>query len=479
MRALVAAALVALTAAAGAVVAGETASDSRRLDLTIYANGLALVRDSRPAALAAGVNRLAFAGVSPKMIADSALVAGGDGLSVTAVDYDFDLLTPDALLRRAVGQEVGVVRTNPTGGEETTEPATVLSVDGGVVLRYRDRVETGVPGRLVFDAVPDGLHPQPTLVASIHAEDAREARIDLSYLTGGLSWRADYVAVVADGNGDAGDDAGARVALSARAIVENTSGTDFTDATIGLVAGDVRRVSPPAQAKMRAGMRGEMMPMAADAAMSPPPPEALGQLHLYALPAPTGLRDRQTRQFALMDTRALPVERTYVSEQPAWAFERAPGATTPTHPAVTLSFVNPSSDAEGLPLPAGIARIYARDGGGSLRLLGEDTIPDTPAGGRVRLAAGTAFDVTVERRQSDFKRADLPDGVFESAWAIKAANAKSRPVSVRIVEAIPGDWEILSESAQHEKTRADRAVWTLDVPARGEATLDYRVRVRQ
>ncbi len=198
MRALIAAALVASMGAAAAGGA-ETAGDGQHLDMTIYANGLALVHDTRPAALAAGVNRLAFPGVSPKMIADSAVIAGGEGLTVTAVDYDFDLLTPDALLRHALGREVGVVRTNPKTGEETTERATVLGVDGGVVLRYRDRIETGVPGRVVFDAVPDGLHSQPALVASVHAEAAREERIDLSYLTTGLSWRADYVVVADDG----------------------------------------------------------------------------------------------------------------------------------------------------------------------------------------------------------------------------------------------------------------------------------------
>lgn len=475
MRSLIAAALVASTAAAGAAAGAETASDGQRLDVTVYANGLALVRDSRPATLAAGINRFAFDGVSRRMIADSAVISGGEALTLTGVDYDFDLLTPDALLRRALGQEVGVVRTNPTTGEETTERASVLGVDGGVVLRYRDRIETGVPGRLVFDAVPDGLHPRPALVASVHVEAASESRIELSYLTTGLSWRADYVAVIDDG----GNDPGGRMELSARAIVENTAGAEFANATVGLIAGDVRRISAPTQPMMRGAMRDGAVAMAADAPMPPPPPEALGHFYLYALPAPVTLADRQTRQFALIDTRGLPVERSYVSERPLEVFGRVPAEARPSHPAVTLSFVNPSADADGLPLPAGVARIYARDGTGALRLLGEDAIADTPAGGRVTLDAGAAFDVTVTRTQSDFKRADLPEGVFESAWTIKATNAKSQPVSLRLVETIPGDWEIISESAAHEKSRADQAVWTLEVPPRGEASVDYRVRVRQ
>lgn len=465
MRRIAAAVLVASTTAAAAADVDLPAQDRGALDITIYANGLALIRDGRSATLAAGSNRLAFPDVSRQMLPESAIVSG-EGLTVNAIDYDAASLSAEALVRRHVGREVGVVRVNPTTGEETVERATILSAEAGVVLRYRDRIETGVPGRLVFDAVPDGLHPTSTLVATVHTEDASERPVDLGYLTTGLDWRPDYVATLRDG--------GNSLDLSGRAIVRNASGTGYPNARIGLVAGQVNRVSAPTAPPR---MRAEAMAMRADAA--PPAPEALGAVYLYSLPAPASLTDGQTRQFALLDAGGLAVEQRYVAESMAEVFGRWGGEPQPTHPRTTLRFANPKADAGGLPLPAGIVRVYARDRDGALRLLGEDRIADTPAGGAVALESGAAFDITVTRTQTEFVRADLPEGTMESGWRVDLANARAQPVTVEVVETIPGDWTMLSETAKHEKLAADRARWSVAVPADGAASLEYRVRVRQ
>ncbi len=267
---------------------------------------------------------------------------------------------------------------------------------------------------------------------------------------------------------------GGSLGLTGRAIVRNASGTDYANARIGLVAGEVNRVSAPAP---QPRVRAEAMAMQADAA--PPAPEALGVVYLYSLPAPASLADGQTRQFALLDAANLAVEQRYVSESMAQVFERWSGEPQPTQPRTTLRFTNPKADAGGLPLPAGIVRIYVRDKDGALRLLGEDRIADTPAGGAVALEAGAAFDITVSRTQTEFVRSDLPQGTMESAWRIDLSNAKAQAVTVEVVETIPGDWTMLSETAKHEKLAADRARWSVTVPAGGSAALHYRVRVRQ
>ncbi len=472
MRRIAAAVLAASTAAATVTAAAAAAAevelpaqDRQALDVTIYANGLALIRDSRKATLAAGLNRLAFPDVSRQLIPDSAIVSA-EGLTVNALDHQGATLTEDALLRHHVGREVGVARVNPATGEETVERATVLSADPALVLRYRDRIETALPGRVVFDAVPEGLRPAAALIATVHAEDASERAVDLGYLTTGLDWRADYVATLGDG--------GRSLTLAGRAIVRNASGTDYPNARVGLVAGQLNRVSAsPAAPRMRA----EAMAMAADAA--PKAPEALGAVYLYNLPAPAALADGQTRQFALLTAPNLAVQPRYVSENLAEVYGPRTGDPQPVHPRMSLRFVNPKADAGGMPLPAGIVRIYARDAAGAARLLGEDRIADTPAGGTVNLEAGAAFDVQVTRRQTDFVRTDLPQGTMESAWRIELGNAGGEAASVEVIETIPGDWTMLSESAKHEKLAADRALWRVSVPAGGEAVLEYRVRVRQ
>ncbi|MCU0892967.1 MAG: DUF4139 domain-containing protein [Rhodospirillales bacterium] len=467
MRRLAAALLAASTASAA--TAGEVdlpVGDRQALDVTIYAGGLALIRDSRKAVVTGGANRLAFPDVSRQLIVDSAVVSG-EGLTVNALDYQGATLGADALVRSHVGHEVGVVRINPATGEETVERATILSADPGIVLRYRDRIETEVPGRLVFDAVPEDLRPASTLIATVHAEDASERPVGLAYLTTGLDWRADYVASLGE--------AGKSLTLTGRAIVSNASGADYAEARIGLVAGEISRASPPPAAQPR--MRAEAMAARADAA--PPEPDALGAVYLYSLPAPASLGNGQTRQFALLGLPDLAVEPRYVSESTAQVYGPWNGDPQPTHPRATLRFVNPKADAGGMPLAAGIVRIYTRDSGGVSRLLGEGRIADTPAGGAVTLEAGAAFDITVTRRQTDFARAELPEGTTDSAWRIELANAGGEAVAVDVVETIPGDWTVLSESANHDKVAAHRALWRVSVPAGGASALEYRVRVRQ
>ena len=142
-----------------------------------------------------------------------------------------------------------------------------------------------------------------------------------------------------------------------------------------------------------------------------------------------------------------------------------------------LKLSNKGGDG-GQPLPAGIVRVFTTSTDGVPRLIGEDRIDHTPSGGRITLTPGDAFDITVLRRQTDFKTAGLPENVSESAWAIEVDNVKDKDVAVDLVETIPGDWTILAESAPHTKAAADRVVWRLNVPAKGKAQLTFRVRVQ-
>ncbi len=459
----------ALVGQAGAQESRLGAEERTALAVTIYGGGLALVRDQRAAVLKQGGNRLAFEGVSRQMIPSSAVLGSGAGVRVAEIDYDFDLLTPEALLRRSVGREVEVVRTHPTTGEDTVETATLLGAEGGVVLRYRDRVEIGMPGRLVFKHLPEDLRPLPSLVAGVNSDAAGRRELELSYLTTGLSWQADYVVAL--------DETTGRLDIAGRATLTNVSGTDYREASVGLIAGQVNRVSQPAPRPQYRTMEMAAA-MSADAA-SMPAREAVGDLHLYRLERPVTIDDRQTKQVALLAAEGVPFVREYISEAGVQVFGRQPGEPRPTHPQVVLRFDNAEADGPGIPLPAGVARVYTRDSTGAKRLLGEDQLDNTPVGESVELTPGEAFDVTVKRRQTDFVRAGLPDGVFESAYRLEVNNAKAEEVTVKLVEIIPGDWKILEESAAHETETAERLVWRLAIPAKGTAELTYRVRVHR
>ncbi len=447
-----------------------TPENRTALAVTVYGGGLALVADERVVPLHDGVNALAFEGVSNQMIPSSAWLVGNESGTVQEIDYDFDLLTPQALLRRAVGQSVKVIRTHPTTGEDTVEDAVVLSTQGGVVLRYRDRIETGIPGRLVFDQVPADLRPLPALVASIDSAVDGERTLSLNYLTGGLNWEADYAAEVDLSKGV--------LDLDGRVTLTNRSGTDFENASLGLVAGEVNRVSPrggPERPEYAMRMNAAM---AADAP-SPPQRESLGDYHLYVIPRPVDLLDQQIKQLALLSASDVPVAREYVSDASVPVYGRQRGEPRPTHPDIRMRFENAKKSGPGEPLPAGIVRFYTRDGGGQLRLLGEDRMAHTAVGEKVDVSPGEAFDISVIRRQTDFRRQGLPDDVFESAWKIEIRNAKDEAVTVKVAEIVPGEWEILSESWAHEKETAERLIWQVGVPANGATELSYRIHVQR
>ncbi|MCU0837165.1 MAG: hypothetical protein MUE49_00395 [Rhodospirillales bacterium] len=464
LAALLSAAMAA-NAAAGETIAVDPAARSG-LAVTVYGDGFAFVRDTRAVDLPKGPARLTFSAVSREMVAASPWLEAGKGVRVITLDQDFDVLTPDALLRRAVGGPVLVIRSHPQTGEDQAEPATLLAVEQGVVVRYRDRIETVPPGRLAFPTLPDGLSPAPTLSANVESAAAARQPLTLSYLTGGLGWSADYVVTL---------DEGSRLAhLAGRASVTNTTGSALTGASVGLIAGRVNRVAAPAPSPR--AMRAEMMAAPADGA--PPEREAVADLHLYRLAGTVNLDDRQTRQFPLLDIADLTVVRSYVSEgggvwHPLRGVEPAV-----THPRVRLAVTVPVGEG-AQPFPAGAARIFSRDGKGELRLIGEDRVPATPAGGRIELEPGDAFDITVRRRQTDFLAAREPNAYTEAAWQISVDNAKDETVDVRVIERLAGDWKVLSETAPHMKEAADRIAWTVSVPARGKADLAYRVRLQR
>jgi len=134
-----------------------------------------------------------------------------------------------------------------------------------------------------------------------------------------------------------------------------------------------------------------------------------------------------------------------------------------------------------VPLPAGVFRVFKRDSQGHAQFVGEDRIDHTPRNETVRLKLGKAFDVTADRKQTAFQKlagTGRHNQVFESAYEIVLKNAKSEPVTVTVREPMPGDWTMVSESQPHEKAAAGTAQWKVKVPANGQTTLTYRVRVR-
>jgi len=443
-------------------VAVTTASRTA-LGITIYNDGQALVRDTRQLTLSRGLDRIAFRDVAATMRPQTAALRAVSGAGFTLVEqnFDFDLLTPAALLAKYDGREVTVIRTNPTTGEDTAEKAVVLASQEGVVLRYRDRIETGVPGRIAFGDVPANLRDRPTLSMLLDAPRDGAQQAELTYLANEIGWKADYVAnLAADGQ---------HMQLNGWVTLTNKSGTAYDNARLQLVAGSLNRV------RERSDMQPLARPKAAMAlnAAAPMNEEKLGDYHLYTLAHPTTILNNQTKQVALMSADNIPVQREYVLEAGTvygWYQAPHPDVQKGLKPSALLHFENRGGDL-GIPLPAGTVRVYVRDSGDAAQFVGEDAINHTAKGEKLALRLGEAFDITADRTQTDFKV--LGKRSSQSSYRIEIRNADPRPVTVTVREPLQGDWNIPAENLPHVKESSGAATWKVAVPGSGSAMLEY------
>ncbi len=455
--------------ARGAAEVVSTVDDQQSVAVTIYNQNLALVRDVREITLSPGRQTLAFREVSARILPQTALLAA-PGLQVLEQNFEYDLLSPKSLLEKYVGHDVMLVRTHPTTGEERLEKARVLSVAGGVVLRVGDHIESGVPGRLVYPDVPEDLRDRPTLTMLVDNQEGKPQQAVLSYLTRGLSWNADYVAVL--GAEDT------RLDLSGWVTLKNESGVTYKNALLKLVAGDVNRVpeSVPLRSMGRKMMASEAV---SDGGMAE---ESMFEYHLYSLARPTTIREKQSKQVALLQAADVQVKKEFVLQGRDYYYSsRAGDLGRKMKVGVFIELANTRRAGLGQPLPAGVMRVYKNDSSGSLQFVGEDHIDHTPENEKIRLKLGDAFDVTADKKQTDFKKLSgfsRYNYAFESAFEIVLKNGKDEVVNVRIVEPVPGDWRIVEESAPHTKESSGTAVWQVHVAAKSNTTLRYRVQVK-
>jgi len=452
----------------------STLADQKEVAVTIYNENLALIKDQRKLPLKRGTSALAFRDVSAKMRAETALLrslSAPGSLSVVEQNFNFDLLTPQKLLEKYVGRNVSIVRTNPATGVETTESAQVLSANNGVVLKIGDRIETGMPGRIIYPDVPANLRDRPTLVMALDNNGAQQQDVELSYLTGGLSWKADYVVEL-----NAADD---KLDISGWVTLGNTSGTTYRNAKLQLVAGDVNQVTQRIEVAGSAIKMDAPKAMMAKRAMAE---ESLFEYHLYTLDRPTTIAENQTKQVTLLSASGVPARKELLLAGSDYYYQSSYGDLGQKMKiGVFVEFDNKEASQLGMPLPKGVVRVYKKDSAGNAQFIGEDSVDHTPKNEKVRLKLGEAFDVTADKKQTDFKKlagTGKYNYVFESAYELVLKNAKKEAVVVTVQEPMPGDWQVLNSSHPYTKSASNTAVWKISVPAEGNTKLTYRSLVR-
>jgi hypothetical protein len=360
-----------------------------------------------------------------------------------------------------------VITTNPSTGAETSNRALVLSATDGLVLQMNGRIHTNPPGRIVYDGLPPGMHATPSLTMTVAGTPGQDIESELSYLTAGLSWRADYVLQFdAEGN---------RMDLNGWASVTNTTNLEFKDAKLKLVAGQVNRETARPQAmQMKAPMAYEAR-AAAGPMQDGVAEEALVGNHIYTMPRLTSLAPNETKQLALLSANDVAVKRENVVRSQPMVFQqdiRQRPQTTAV--GIELTFKNDVAAKLGAPLPAGTMRVYSLDQQGAPQFIGESRVEHAAEGTDITLQAGRDYDLPVLREQLNFVRAS--DNIVLSVWRVTIRNTTTRPAAVRVVEPIPGAWEITKESASHTKSDAGTAEWALQIPQKGQVVLEYNVK---
>ena len=449
-------------------------------EVTVYNSNLGVVKEVRPFMLTSGINELKVedvaAQIDPTSVHFKSLTAP-DAVTVLEQDFRYDLASPDSILNCYLGKEIELRRVVGLGGEKLESiKGILLSNSNGRVLQSGGKILINPPGDPVLGELPEGLLTKPTLVWKLDSTKAGKHDGEISYMTGGMSWSADYVLVA--------DKDDAKCDLTAWTTIVNNSGATYKDANLKLVAGDVHRAPVP-----------EPMAEADSLAMAAPAAAGAGgmtektffEYHMYTLARPTTLADNSSKQVEMASAADVPIKKIFVYdgiEGVQWNYfgetgywDANYGTQSGKKVAVLLELDNKKSSGLGIPLPKGRVRVYKKDDDGSLQFAGEDSIDHTPKDEKVRVKMGEAFDLVGERKRADFS-SDLHGRRFEETFEIKLRNHKDSAATVTVVEHLYRwtNWKITNASAKYEKKDAQTIEFTVPVPKDGEAVVTYTVK---
>jgi hypothetical protein len=468
----------------------HVASERKAVDLTVYNNGQALIREERSIALAKGENRVQVPDIPATIDATSLHFASlTDPASVRVLEqnYQYDLVSQAKLLEKYLGKTVEFLREDPATRRETPVTGRILAVgnpdaggerraNAGMVAEINGKIELDPAGRLSLPALPEGLILKPQLEWMIHSGREGEQKTEISYLAGGLSWSCDYVALLAQS-----DD---KLDLTGWVTLSNQSGTAFHDAGLKLVAGDVHQVQPAAYDQMESRVM-----MKAAAAPAPQFQQTdLFEYKLYSLQRRTDLGAAETKQIELVSAVNAAARKMLIYDgmdqswrywlnNPGYRGQQSFGEQSNTKVGVYVAFRNDEKSGLGIPLPKGKVRVYKKDGDGKEQFVGEDLLDHTPKDEEVRLYLGNAFDVVGQRAQTDFKNLAFNRGVEETIQ-IKVRNHKKDAAEVMIYEH-PwrwSEWSIVKSDATFEKIDQSTIRFPVKVAPDKEKTVTYTIR---
>jgi hypothetical protein len=478
----------------------ENLGARKNIELTVYNQDFALVKEQRELTLKKGVNELLLeevaAQIDPTSVHFKSLTDSA-GTYVVEQNYDFDLVNTTKLMEKYVGKEINLEQI--IDGKREYKKAILLSTGqmkypksqqrnygyynsyystGGTVMKIGGEIYLNPGGTVILPELAEGLILKPTLDWTITAKKEGTHQTELSYITNGINWNADYV-VVTDKDDKTLD-------LTGWVTLDNRSGVTYDNAKLKLMAGDVHLVNPAAATQSAGNLYYNFK-----GAEAPAPQfqeKGFYEYHLYTLQRPATIKDNQTKQIEFTTGANVPFKKLYVYDglqyESRWQgydvsnlrVQPDYGTKSNKKVFVMLEFMNSEKNNLGMPLPKGKVRVYKSDTDGSQEFIGEDQIDHTPKDEKIRIYTGNAFDIVGERKQTNFKK--ISDRVIEETFEIKVRNHKKEDIDVRVVEHLYrwSEWEMIQKSMEFEKKDAQTIEFLTHIPKDGESVITYTVR---
>ncbi len=450
--------------------ATSTLADQKKIAVTIYNAGFGVVRDEREITLPTGIVDLKFMEVASQIQPETVQinpVTAGNKLLVLEQNYEYDLMSPAKLMEKYVGKKVVLIQRNDFQGERIPVQATLISYNnhqpiykiGDKIVINRGTEEVELP------SIPENLVSEPTLVWKLENLYPKKQEIVANYMTRGMRWNADYVAVLSADDKKCG--------LNGWVTIDNNCGATFNNAQLKLVAGDVQKVQPPKSARKYNLMTMESAAVDRAGFVQ----ESLFEYHMYTLERPSTLKQNQKKQISLLEARGIDITKIFRCIGQNYYYRSRRGDMMKNIKiGVFVSFMNSKTNNLGMPLPKGTVRVYKADSSGNNQFIGEDRIDHTPKDEKIELKLGDAFDIISERRQTSWKK--LGSSTYDTGWEIKIRNHKDEDIVVNVVEPFGCDWKILKSSQKYEKKDAFTAIFKVPVKKNSEAVVTYDARLK-
>jgi hypothetical protein len=462
--------------------------------LTIYNQNFFVAREHFPLDLKSGVNRTEYTGVAAHIEPDSVILRDPTGrtLQILEQNYRNDPVSQELLLSFYEGKTIEfqvqpgqiikgkIVRSGYVPSysyangyqQQLAYSQPIIEVDG--VLRF------GLPGQPLFPALSGDSILKPTLNWLLQTDKPGAFDAELSYVSGGVNWHADYNLVVADGPSQTN-----LVDLVGWITMQNQSGKTFENAQIKLMAGDINKLVPPASPI--AGMAKAAMRMADERNEAVVQEKSFDEFHLYTLQRATTLHDQETKQVEFVSANGVRSQRLYVYDGAQIAqygyynpdqIRQDPTYGTQSNPKVFVmqEFKNSEANHLGIALPKGRLRFYRRDTDGHLEFIGENSIDHTPKDETLRLYTGNAFDIVGERKRTSY-HVETSQRWMDESFEIRVRNHKKESANIRVVEHLYrcNNWKLAEQSTTSRKTDAQTIEFPITVKPDGETVVTYTV----